>query len=114
MLNFNGEKVKVWKDEVKYAGGSFNKYSISLSAKDKEGNYIKPAMYVELRLPKNCPELQNGQYINFEGFPTFKPYTDKNGKTVNQLIVVVTNLTLDGDEEDVESKFQEVEDDIPF
>ena len=121
MNNITFKDEKIWKSEVKTQNGSFDIYSVSLSAKDTNGNYIKPSMYVKVRVPKDT-SFENGQKVNLEGFLTFEAYTNKEGKNIQRPVIVAMKINAIADYDDnthyeedaVADGFQAVEDEIPF
>lgn len=109
MNNVNFESQKLWRKD--FDNGSA--YSISLSTKLQDGNYVSAYIPIRFAQSANAPELiHNGTLANFSGFLT----SDSKGKP----FIRVTSLTLldeptraSVDDIGVDS-FKAAEEDIPF
>jgi len=107
-LKFNN--AYIWANDIETKNGTFRKYKLSVSGKDKDGN----AMYADLdvQLPKNCPEIHNKTKVSTEGFLAADNYKNKDGKEIKKMKYVVMNIVLD--DEDGMDSFEQVEESLPF
>ena len=127
-INIVGKNEKLWKNERQSRnGGTWFDYSIGVSKKMQDGNYVNTYMKVKFSSKVVVPsELPNGAQMDFEGFLTCDtPYRDRNGQEVKRPMIMVTSAKfhdVHGDDEyysenddfiDIDSLAQAA-DDIPF
>ena len=104
-ININGKNEKLWKNErVGKNGGTWFDYSISVSKKAQDGNYVNSYMKVKFSSKLTIPnELPNGVQMDFEGFLTPDVYKDRSGQEVKRTMIMVTNV-----------KFHDIHDDDSY
>ena len=125
-INISGKNEKLWKNERQSRnGGTWFDYSIGVSRKAQNGNYVNAYMKVKFSSKLTIPnELPNGAQMDFEGFLTPDVYTDRNGQEVKRTMIMVTNVKFHdvhgddgydsyGDYDGIDS-FSPADDDIPF
>lgn len=123
-INISGKNEKLWKNERQSRnGGTWFDYSIGVSKKGQDGNYVNAYIKVKFSSKLTIPnELPNGAQMDFEGFLTPDVYTDRNGQEVKRTMIMVTQVKFHdiyGDDNaddvynDVDDMAQAV-DDIPF
>ena len=67
--------VKVFRKDKEYAGGTFATYSVGVSSKDKDGNWVNG--YLDVQFKKGV-ELGNKAEIKvINSFPTVREYNGK-------------------------------------
>lgn len=124
-MDVRGENTRLWISErQKRDGGTWQDYSIGVSKKSQEGNYI--TTYIKARFTKDVrlPEgLENGAKMDYEGFMSVDHYFDADNNEVKRPLVVVTSATFDAapvvretvkyTDEQI-AGFSASEDDIPF
>lgn len=125
-INISGKNEKLWKNERQSRnGGTWFDYSISVSKKAQNGNYVNAYMKVKFSSKLTIPsELPNGAQMDFDGFLTPDVYTDRNGQEVKRTMIMVTDVKfhdVHGDDSydsyndyDGIDSFSQAEDDIPF
>ena len=123
-INISGKNEKLWKNERQSRnGGTWFDYSISVSKKGQDGNYVNAYMKVKFSSKLTIPnELPNGAQMDFEGFLTPDVYTDRNGQEVKRTMIMVTNVKFhdiygDDNTDDVYNDVDDMAqaaDDIPF
>ncbi len=113
-MEVKGANVKIWRKDIEGRNGTFYRYSMSVSRKMPDGNYVNA--YIPVMFTKKCdvPEkIENGAKCSFEGFMSVDSYTDKDGNTRNTPQIVVMKVDFDDPTEGVDS-FEQAETDIPF
>ena len=99
-------KAKVWTKEH----DGWTSYTISVSSKDKDGNWVNA--YQPVRFKKDVPKIENGTEINYKGFATVS-----KGKEHNYVLWQITEFSFVGNEmaKPTEPSFSQLmENDIPF
>lgn len=113
-MEVSAKKAKIWRKDYEGRNGTFYRYSVSVSKKTEEGNYVNAYIPVVFSRKSNAPEkISNGALCDFSGFMSVDSYTDKDGNTRNNPQIVVMKVNFDDATEGVDS-FDEAEDDIPF
>lgn len=108
-MDVSAKKTKIWRKDIEGRNGTFYKYSVSVSRKNEEGNYINAYIPVVFSRKSNAPDvISNGAMCDFEGFMSVESYTDKNGNTINNPQIVIMKAYFE------EDSFAEAEEDIPF
>ena len=100
-------KAKVWAREHE---GGWTSYSVSVSTKDQNGNWVNA--YQPVRFKKDAPKIENGTEINYKGFATVM-----KGKEHNYVLWQITEFTFAGNEaaHAAEPPYSQLtENDIPF
>lgn len=124
-MNVNGENTRLWINERQGQNGSkWNDYSVSISKKLEDGNYINTYMKVRFSKAVKIPEqLENGTEMDFGGFLTVDNYTDRDGKEVKRPMVMITEASFNNQKlasptekysQEHLAGFSAAEDDIPF
>jgi hypothetical protein len=117
-LNIKGENVKVWRRDIEGKGGTFHRYSVTSSTRNEDGSWSNA--YIQVMFSKNCgapKKIQNGAVCDFEGFMSAKSYTNRDGKTIAEPVIMIMKVDFQGnvgeDLGDVDN-FEQAEMDIPF
>lgn len=110
---------KIWRNDHEGKNGTFYTYNISVSKKNKDDSWSNAYLKVKFAQSADAPEkISNGTVADFEGFITVDTYKNKEGKEVNQPMIMVMKLNIHDDEryddlKDVDS-FHKAEEEIPF
>lgn len=119
-MDVSGKDTRVWVNErQRRDGGKWNDYSIGISKKKENDEYV--TVYMKVRFTKDVvlPQpMPNGIKMDYEGFMSVDSYPDKDGNEVKRPLVVVNQAQFDTalparSGEDADS-FKAAEDDIPF
>ena len=79
--------VTVYANERQTQNGTFKTYSIGVSSKDKEGNWVNGFLPCNFR---KGTEIANKSKINISNsFPTVRKYTDKSGTERTEIGIFV-------------------------
>lgn len=109
-INVIGENARLWITERdSNNGGKWNEYSVGVSSKfdDKWVNDYQKVMFAK---SIDLTGVQNGAKFDFKGFMSIKkPWTNKDGKTVKEKIIVITEATFEET-----TGFSEVNEPLPF
>lgn len=109
-MEVRADKAKIWRKDFEGKNGKFYRYSVSVSKKTEEGNYVNAYIPVMFSKKSGAPDvIENGAMCAFEGFMSVDSYKDKEGNTRNTAMIVV--MKADFGEAD---SFAEAEVDIPF
>lgn len=123
-MNVSGEDTRVWVNEHQRQDGTkWLDYSLGISKKTENGDYVNAYMKVRFAKSVKVPEaLQNGTKMDYEGFITVDSYTDKDGKEVRRPMVMITKASFETEpqynppqvSEEQIAGFSAAEEDIPF
>lgn len=110
-MEVRADKAKIWRKDYKTKDGrEFYRYSVSVSKKNDEGNYVNAYIPVMFSKKSGAPEkIDNGAICSIAGFISVDSYTDKDGNTRNTPMIVV----MEADFGDADN-FTAAEEDIPF
>ena len=125
-INVSGSNVKLWKNERQGKNGNhWFDYSVGISKKAKDGNYVNSYVRVKFSSKLGIPEdIPNGAQMDFEGFLTPDVYPDRNGQEVKRDMIVITEAKFhdlyqnddgySGESYEGVDSFASAADDIPF
>ncbi len=110
---------KIWRKDYEGQNGTFYTYNISVSKKNQDNSWSNAYLKVKFAQSADAPEkISNGTIADLEGFLTVDSYRNKEGKEVNQLMLMVMNLNIQDDDryEDISEvdSFEQAEEEIPF
>lgn len=84
--------VTVYANERQTQNGTFKTYSIGVSSKDKDGNWVNGFLPCNFR---KGTEIANKSKINItNSFPTVRKYTDKTGAERTEIGIFVMDFTV--------------------
>lgn len=108
-MEVRADKAKIWrKDYQTKDGKEFYRYSVGVSKKNEDGTYVNAYMPVKFSKKSGAPErIENGTVCSIEGFMSVESYTDKEGNTRNNPMIIVMSAEFD-------TGFEEAEEDISF
>ncbi len=113
-MEVSARKAKIWRKDIEGRNGTFYRYSVGVSKKTEDGNYVNAYIPVVFSRKSNAPEkISNGAVCDFSGFMSVESYTDREGNTKNSPQIVVMKVNFEDSTEGVDS-FEEAEVDIPF
>ena len=113
-MDVSEKKAKLWRKEFQGKHGTFYRYSVSISRKTQEGNYVNAYLPVMFSKKAEAPDdIPNGTVCSIEGFMSVDSYTDKDGNVRNTPQIVVTSVEFDDPAVGVDS-FESASDYIPF
>ena len=113
-MEVRAEKAKIWRRDYEGKNGTFHRYSVSVSKKNDDGEWINAYIPVLISKKAGAPQkIDNGTWCSFEGFFSVESYTDKDGKARNNPMIVITKIGFDDPTAGVDS-FEQADDDIPF
>lgn len=113
-MEVSARKAKIWRKDIEGRNGTFYRYSVGVSKKTEDGNYVNAYIPVVFSRKSGAPEkISNGAVCDFSGFMSVESYTDREGNTRNNPQIVVMKVDFEDVTEGVDS-FDEAEDDIPF
>ena len=110
---------KIWRKDYEGQNGTFYAYNISVSKKNQDNSWSNAYIKIKFSQSADAPEkISNGSVADFEGFLTVDTYKNKEGKEVNQPMIMVMKLNLHNDERydyiDEVDSFEKAEEEIPF
>lgn len=91
-IETDGKAVTVYANERQTQNGTFKTYSIGVSSKDKDGNWVNGFLPCNFR---KGTEIANKSKINISNsFPTVRKYTDKTGTERTEIGIFVMDFTV--------------------
>ena len=113
-MDVSAKGVKIWRKDIEGRNGMFHKYTVSVSRKMQDGNYVNAYIPVVFAKRADAPEkIENGSLADIEGFMSVESYTDRDGHTRNTPQIVVTRVDFADPTTGVDS-FAQAEVEIPF
>ena len=111
MLNISGDNVKIWVNEHDSSKGKWKSYSISVSKKDTNGDWLNKPVKLYIKKDIEVPEgLKSGDLIDFEGFPTLDIYRGKDGQEHREIMIVAQKINF----KRYDDSFEQLDEDVPF
>lgn len=113
-LTTDEKAVMVFRKDKEYQGGTFATYSIGVSSKDRDDNWVNG--YIDVAFKKGV-ELQNKSKINIENaFPVVRSY---NGKVYTSWMITEFTVVDEGEKAPLENQGfmnvpQGMDDELPF
>lgn len=117
-LDIKGRNMKIWRKDIDTKSGTFHRYTVASSIRNEDGSWSNAYIQVMFSKHSGAPKkIQNGAVCDFEGFMSAKSYTNKDGKTIAEPVIMIMKVDFQGnvgeDLEDVDN-FEQAEEDIPF
>ena len=113
-MDVSAKNAKIWRKDIEGKNGTFHKYTVSVSKKDMNGNYVNAYIPVVFSKKSGAPEkISNGVVCDFSGFMSVESFTDKEGKARTNPQIVIMEVEFADITEGVDS-FEEAEEDMPF
>ena len=112
-MNVSDKNAKIWRKDIESKNGTFYRYSVGVSKKDKDGNYINTYIPVMFSKKSGAPEkISNGAICDFEGFMSVDGYKGKDGALKTTPMIVIMSVEFTDDIGEV--GFTQTEEEIPF
>lgn len=119
-IDVKGTNCKLWiKEHDGKDGNKWRTYSIGVSRKDMNGNYINA--YQDVMFTRNAgfdEKIPNGTVFDFEGWMSVKTRKDRDGKERNYPIITINKAKFEYDpqaeRESYRDSFETLSEDIPF
>lgn len=113
-IDVQGKNCRLWIKKHESKNGEWNSYTVGVSKKDMDGNYMNAYQDVQFTRNANLPEdVQNGAFFDFEGWMGVKTRKDRDGKETKFPVIVINKASFREREEYTDS-FAQVDADIPF
>lgn len=112
-VDVKGTNCKLWISTHSGSNGEFNTFSVGVSNKDMDGNYINA--YQDVVFTRNSgisPDIKNGTVFDFEGWMSARTRKSKDGREYTKPVIVIKKANFRTD--DVEDNYTELDEDIPF
>lgn len=113
-MDIRESKAKLWRKDFQGKNGVFHRYSVSISKKMQDGNYVNAYIPVVFSRKAEAPEdIPNGTLCSIEGFMSVDSYTDRDGNTRTTPQIVIMSIEFDDPTIGADS-FSQAEVEIPF
>ena len=116
-IEVSGKNCKLWISHHKGSNGNeWDSYSVGVSRKDQDGQYINA--YQDVAFTRNAgmnENVKNGTTFDFEGWMSVKVYKDREGKEVRKPVITINKTNLDSiADEELPDSFDQLDEDVPF
>lgn len=116
-IDVKGSNCKLWFNERESKdGGTWKTYTVSVSKRDKTGNWVRAYQDVMFTRDVDASDVPNGSTFDFEGWMSVKSYRDRDGKEVCRPVLMINKAIFpdmqhsDGPAD----SFEQVDEDVPF
>ena len=118
-VDVKGTNCKLWiKAHEGKNGNKWNTYTVGVSSKDMDGQYINAYQDVKFTRSSGFDEtIANGTIFDFEGWMSAKTRKDKDGKSTNYPIIVINKAVFKNNPNakfDSGDSFEQLDEDCPF